>query len=201
MQSPATDTDVRAYQLLDDGTELFLRPIEPRDRGLVERGFEELSRDSRYQRFFTFRDALSAQELRALTESDGDHALALGLVSYDDEGNARPLGVARYVRLTSEPEVAEAAVTVVDAMHGRGLGKLLLRQLVRAARARGIERLRGEVLTTNRAMQRLLRGFDPPAQPLRREPGSQEYELRLAEPTTAPPCAPSDTRAAGTMPA
>jgi GNAT superfamily N-acetyltransferase len=85
------------------------------------------------------------------------------------------------VRLRAEPEVAEAAVTVVDALQGQGLGKLLLRRLSEAARERGIRRFRGQVLTENTAARKLLQSIDPHARLIAHEPGSEEYEVLLPD--------------------
>jgi len=73
------------------------------------------------------------------------------------------VGIARFIRLKDDPAVAEAAVTVVDHMQRRGLGKLLVSALAQAARERGITRFRAEVLRTNEAMLALLRELDETA--------------------------------------
>jgi acetyltransferase len=46
----------------------------------------------------------------------------------------------------------EFAVAVVDEWHGRGLARLLLETLMRAAHARGFARMEGYILPTNRRM-------------------------------------------------
>ena len=38
--------------VLKDGTNVVLRPIQPGDRDELKRGFEHLSSESRYRRFF-----------------------------------------------------------------------------------------------------------------------------------------------------
>src|SRR5205814_10423914 len=58
-------------------------------------------------------------------------------------------GVARWVRLGDDPEEAEVAVVVGDALQGKGLGKILARNLADSARARGIRRIRASILTDN----------------------------------------------------
>lgn len=76
--------------------------------------------------------------------------------------------MARYVRLPDEPEVAEAAVTVIDESQRRGLGTLLLEALGAVALENGIVRFLGYVLTENRALRELVRkegvplGYDSP---------------------------------------
>jgi hypothetical protein len=91
-----------------------------------------------------------------LTEVDGiDHFALVAWVDSLDLKREEGVGVARFVRLPGEPEVAEAAVTVADDFQRRGLGTILLRALGEAAKERGIRRFRGEVLTTNEPMRRL----------------------------------------------
>jgi acetyltransferase len=66
------------------------------------------------------------------------------------------IGVARYVRDQEEP-AAEFAIVVADSWQGRGIGKRLLAELVDVARRRGLKRLYGDILGTNRPMLELVR--------------------------------------------
>ena len=93
--------------------------------------------------------------LRQLTEIDYvDHFAWLALLA--DRPGEPAVGVARYVRLDEEPEVAEAAVTVIDEYQGRGIGTLLLEALGAVALENGIGTLRGYVLEENRDMREVL---------------------------------------------
>ena len=53
---------------LRDGTRVRLRPIQPDDKHLLVRGFERLSEDSRYRRFFIPMSELSPAQREYLTE-------------------------------------------------------------------------------------------------------------------------------------
>ena len=66
------------------------------------------------------------------------------------------LGVARFVRLHDEPTVAEAAVTVVDDVQRKGLGRLLATTLAEAARERGVHTFRADVLADNEPMRAIM---------------------------------------------
>jgi acetyltransferase len=66
------------------------------------------------------------------------------------------LGVARYVR-DKDNQAAEFALVVADSWHGRGIGTRLMAKLIDAARRRGVKRLYGEILATNRPMLELAR--------------------------------------------
>lgn len=142
---------------LDDGTVVRLRLARPTDREEFRRAFGALSTQSRYQRFFTIQAQLTDEMLDYLTRLDGyDHVAIVASAESFDLKEERGLGVARFIRLKDEPGVAEAAVTVVDAMQGKGLGKILLSVLADAARERGVHVFRGEVLRDNLPMRALL---------------------------------------------
>lgn len=74
----------------------------------------------------------------------------------------RPLvAVARVIRLRDDPRAAEVAVTVTDALQGRGLGSKLLELLVVEAKEHGIERLVAHVVDGNTPIKRLLQKSGP----------------------------------------
>jgi GNAT superfamily N-acetyltransferase len=135
-----------------DGTCVLLRPLVPDDKRAVVEGFSRLSPVSRYRRFMTPMEELDDKMLRYLTELDYVNHFAWAAFLADQPGNPGA-GVSRYVRIEEEPEVAEAAVTVVDEYQGRGIGTLLLEALGAAALANGIRVLRGYVLKDNREMR------------------------------------------------
>jgi len=59
------------------------------------------------------------------------------------------LGVARWIRLKDDPEVAEGAVTVIDPYQNRGIGKALLWLGARSAIEGGVKAIRVSVLSEN----------------------------------------------------
>lgn len=154
--------DYEERTLLRDGTAVLLRLVGPGDKELLLRGFEQLSEHSRFLRFLAPKKALSEDELRYLTELDGENHFAIGAVRLDDAGVPQEgLGIARLIRYPKEHEVAEAAITVADAFHGRGLGTLLFMRLVAAGCERGIRRFRCEVHASNSAMKDLIASVNP----------------------------------------
>ncbi len=136
---------------------MTLRCVQPGDRTEFARQFERLSPDSRYRRFFTGISELTSDMLDYLTVVDGiDHFAVIAFTESLDLKEEAGVGVARFVRLPGESDAAEAAVTVVDDFHGRGLGRLLLVTLAEAAKERGVRVFRGEVLASNEPMRKLL---------------------------------------------
>src|SRR3954468_16659986 len=105
---------------LRDGTPLLLRPIEPGDRRALAEGFERLSPESRYRRFFSPVSRLSDRQLDFLTRVDHrDHEALLAI----DEASGQLVGVARFVR--TGPGEAEPAMVVGDDWQGRGVATVL----------------------------------------------------------------------------
>ena len=158
--------------VLRDGSSVRLRLVTPDDKPLLLAGFRRMSPESRYARFLAPKDTLTQVELRYLTEVDQEHHVALGALAGDGGGDGaraeggggdEPIGVgvARFIRLPDPPATAEAAIAVVDEMHGRGLGKLLFMRLCAAAAERGIARFRCEVLGSNTGMRALIEDVSP----------------------------------------
>lgn len=163
---------------LRDGTDAVVRLLRPDDKELLRRGFEHLSDESRYRRFFGHKSALSDDELRYLTEIDQRRHVALGAERPGANGVPEGLGVARYVCLDPAGTIAEPAIAVVDDAQGLGLGTLLFQRLIAAARERGVQRFRCEVLGSNRPMQEFLTWVAPHAK-ARVESGVATVEFPL----------------------
>ena len=140
---------------LRDGARVRLRPIAPGDKPLLAASFEQLSEESRYRRFFTAKNELSEAELDYLVDVDhSDHEAIVAV----DAASGNVVGVARYIRSTGDPEVAEVAVTVVDDWQGRGLGRALTDRLTYRARREGVRRFSALVHADNPASLALLKG-------------------------------------------
>lgn len=157
-----------------DGSVVELRPIEPGDKDALRAGFERLSAESRYERFLSPLDRMSNTMLRYFTEVD--HVEHEALVAFDP-GDGRLIAVARYVR-EDDPEAAEAAITVADDWHGRGLGTALLHELADRARRQGIKRFTALVLARNQDMIDMLFRLGP-AKVVDQAQGVVEIEAEL----------------------
>ena len=149
------DDSYREEIELKDGKKAVLRIMRPEDKEAMRRGFERLSPESRFLRFFSPKAKLTDRDLKYLTEVDGeDHFAMVALTEVD--GAEEGLGVARFVRLEREYDVAEPAITVIDEAQGSGLGTMLLHKLSAAASERGIRRFRCEFLVHNERMRAIL---------------------------------------------
>ena len=168
--------------IVRDGSEVLIRPVRGTDAPLLADGFARLSARSRWMRFLGAKKALSAAELRYLTEVDHHDREALGAL---DLVTGRGVGIARYVRDAADPRAAEIAVTVVDDWQRLGLGTVLLTQLADRARAAGIVRFTALVSTENDAGIRLLRRLN--AEFVGREVDTVAYEITLRPENTRRP--------------
>jgi RimJ/RimL family protein N-acetyltransferase len=138
---------------LEGGERVLIRPIRPEDKSLLAAGMEHLSERSAYQRFLVPKRALTAAELRYLTEVDFlDH---VGLVAVRPEEPDVLVAVGRWVRSAADPEVAEIAFVVADDLQRRGLGTALAEALADTARERGVRRFVATMLPDNLAAHRL----------------------------------------------
>jgi acetyltransferase len=141
---------------LADGAEVLVRAIRPEDEPLIVELHEGLSEQTIRRRFFGMVRRLSRDSLIRLCHLDYGRALALAATHPGPDGRPRIIGVSRY-QLHAESREAEFAVVVTDAWQGRGVGWLLMRQLIDAARERGARRIVGDVLAENAPMLRLMK--------------------------------------------
>ncbi len=151
--------------VLDDGREVFVRPIRPEDAEMEQAFVRGLSEESRYFRFANALHELSERMLVRFTQIDYDRELALVAV-LSEAGVEHQIAVARYV-IDPDGASCEFALAVADDWHGKGIGTRLLGQLIEVARARGLRSMVGYVLGHNTKMLHLMSrlGFDAMADP------------------------------------
>ena len=138
---------------LPDGTPLYIRPIRPDDKPLLESGLERLSEASRYKRFLGPKHRFTEGELRYLTELDGiDH---VAYVALRGDAPKELVAVARLSAPSRTLPPGEIAVTVWDDFQRRGIGTLLGNLLATAARDRGIRWLTATMSAENVGAHRL----------------------------------------------
>lgn len=145
--------DTGEYVQLSDGSEVLVRQVRPEDKPLFVAGWSQLSDHSVYTRFLSSRPVLNVDELAFFTEIDHVDHEAIGAM---DPKSGNGVGVARYVRDAQRPHAAEAAVTVVDAWQGRGLGSKLLRRLCARAAENRIRVFTATLFAANEAALAML---------------------------------------------
>jgi RimJ/RimL family protein N-acetyltransferase len=142
-------------ELLPDRAPVLVRPIRADDKRLLSEALRHLSPESTQRRFLAPKQSFTRAELRYLTEVDGSDHLAL-VAESPAEPVRRLIAVARFVRLSDDPEAAEVAIVVGDHWQRRGLGSLIAAQLAREARRRGIRRFTATMAADNVPAHRLM---------------------------------------------
>ena len=133
---------------LKDGTRVLVRLYQPDDISEVQLGLKKLSDKSLQLRFMTSMGKIPDTQLKKLKRIDHEHHIAI--CAFDmSQDPMNGIGIARYVRVEKEPQLAEAAITVLNEYQNKGLGTELLYQLGKIGLEKGIHYLRAHVLSTN----------------------------------------------------
>jgi RimJ/RimL family protein N-acetyltransferase len=143
---------MHAYRL-NDGQQMWIRPIEPGDAWRIQEGLRLLSAETIHRRFLGAKPRFTSRELQYLTEVDQVNHIALVAVSV---ATGRLVAVARCVRLPDQPDTAEWAIVVADPLQRKGLGTHLVRALADAAAEQGIRHFTATVAGENEGVMRLL---------------------------------------------
>ncbi|SEH04005.1 Acyl-CoA synthetase (NDP forming) [Nonomuraea solani] len=134
--------------LLRDGGIAHVRPLRPQDRQALHELVERSSERSAYLRFFTGgRNTAHAYMDRVTGNKYRGHGLVASL-------HGRLVAVAEYIPI--DDGSADLAILLDDAVHGHGLGTLLLEHVALDAAKHGVRELVADVLAENRPMIRVL---------------------------------------------
>jgi acetyltransferase len=138
------------------GVPLCIRPLRPDDREREIEFINSLSERTRYYRLMTPLKFLPPHLLDQLMDIDYDRRMAF--VATVDPGCERFVGIARYGE-TDRPGCVELGITVTDQWQRHGIARLLLAELTRFARWRGIRCMEGIVLPDNLPMIELAKSL------------------------------------------
>jgi len=139
---PTLPPAVAGPAFLQDGTEVWVRPVQAGDRGLLREFVEVESPDPLDLRYLSALRAVLISE--ALPTPVPEERLCL-VVLGDRGERVAVLGIGEYLRLDAAAGTAEVAFLVAGPFRGRGIATLLLARLARAARSFGILRFEARV--------------------------------------------------------
>jgi RimJ/RimL family protein N-acetyltransferase len=163
---------------LQDGSTVLIRPLRPDDAELYPDFLADVTAEDLRLRFFAPVKELSPQLIRKLTDVDFDRVIAFAAF---DEASGKLLGVVRLHR-DHAGDGGEYAVLVRSNLKGHGLGWALMQRMIEYARAAGMRRIHGEVLSENTFMLQMCAelGFHIEDDP--EERGTKRVTLELAAP-------------------
>jgi RimJ/RimL family protein N-acetyltransferase len=136
---------------LPNGREVLIRPIRPDDAVPLRAGFPLLQPEEIRQRFLYAVKELTPEMAERLTRPDPRCEFAIVAAEPLPPGEALVGAVAR-VAIVDGTREAEFAILVSSFIAGMGMGRHLMRRLVRWGRGKKLERLYGDVLEHNLAM-------------------------------------------------
>jgi acetyltransferase len=140
-----------------DGGTVEFRPIRPEDADIEQAFIRRLSPEAKYFRFMRSLTELTPEMLIRFTQIDYDREMAFIATTVED-GAEKQIGVVRYATEAGR-ETCEFALVVGDEWQRKGIGSGLMKRLMGVARERGLKTMRGEVLSNNAAMLRLMKGL------------------------------------------
>lgn len=145
--APYQDSVASGRLILRDGTTANIRVAQPEDREALRAFFAQLSPESKQKRFFSLATPRPEWIDSLCDSSNPRHQLTLIVIRLSG-GTTRIIATGSYI--AEKDDIAEVALAVDDAFHGKGLGSLLLERLALLAVSHGITRFWLEALIMNR---------------------------------------------------
>lgn len=137
--------------VLDDGRELLVRPIQPEDAEPLRQSFSLLTPEEIRLRFLHAMRELSPEQALQLCSPDRQREIALVAAEPLPAGTAL-IGAVGRVAIDQNANRGEFAIIVGRQLAHQGLGRYLMKQLIRWARLKRLDEIYGEVLEDNSSM-------------------------------------------------
>jgi acyl-CoA hydrolase len=137
---------------LNDGTEIFFRPVKPTDEPALSEMLYSLSETSVHTRYMMRTARFPRKDIQQWTNIDYYQNLAIvGTVPGADASDEEIVAIAQYF-LDPKTQAAEVAFLVQDEWQNKGMGTFLLNYLTKIAKQRGVKELYAKVLPANKGM-------------------------------------------------
>jgi RimJ/RimL family protein N-acetyltransferase len=166
---------LETYRTLDNGWEIFLRPVRISDEPLLKDFFYSLSDESLYRRFISVRRDIPHERLQEFAIVDFTKEMVMLAVSQQEHQQEEILGIGQYA-IEPETHTAEVAFVVKDEYQNQGIGMELMSYLTYLAKRQGLLGFTAQVLIENKPMLHLFEkmGFD-----IQRRSAEGVYELQM----------------------
>lgn len=144
---------VRDVSLKND-VPVQLRPIRPEDAESIQSLVRDMSPESRYFRFMHTINELSPLMAAQFTKLDYDRQMAFVATDAQD----KVVGACRYM-MSNDRLSGDFGISISEDWKGCGLASSLMHLLMEHAAEQGLKTLHGDVLRSNRPMQRLMQSL------------------------------------------
>lgn len=143
---------------IKNGRQLRVRQMRQDDAPYLLEIFEHMSANSRYHRFHQSVDNVSEerkwQEARRIAQVNSGRSE--GIIAFADFPGKPNMAVAAARFVCIGDGVAEAAISVIDALQQQGVGTKLMDILVEIARAAGVRQLVASIQSDNMGIWKIL---------------------------------------------
>jgi acyl-CoA hydrolase/GNAT superfamily N-acetyltransferase len=146
--------ELRTSLLLENGTQIDIRPMHPTDENLMRDLFQHLSPKTLYHRFLSKMTRMPQKQIQNFVYIDYRSEMAL-VGTVPEAHDEAIIAIGRYY-LNPLTNRAEFALLVRDDWQNRGIGTFLFKYLVIVAKRSGIAGFTGEILIENKTMLRVL---------------------------------------------
>jgi GNAT superfamily N-acetyltransferase len=168
---------IKELHLTIAGEAVTIRPIRASDAGMESAFIRNLSPLAKHYRFLGGVKELLPSEVAELCDVDGNHSMAF-VATIRCDGAEREIGVSRYCP-DSKADVREISVTVADDWQHKGLGTILMKQLIQSAQENGVKRIYSVDLMDNGGMRALAKDLGMSANGDPTDPHQTIYSLAL----------------------
>jgi acyl-CoA hydrolase len=142
--------ELEHYDTLQDGTEIFFRPIKPTDEAALSDMLYSLSPASIRTRYMAQTVAFPHRDVQQLTNIDYSQDISI-VGTVPGVSGEEVVAIAQYY-LDPERSTAEIAFLVQDEWQQKGMGSFLLEYLAKIAKKRGVKQFYAKVLAINKPM-------------------------------------------------
>jgi len=140
-----------------EGETVTIRPAKPVDARRIQEHFYNLDKNDIVSRFFHEKASFEIEEMQGLSQIDYIKDLTI-IALVGEVGFGRVVGIGEYF-LDQAKNMAEVAFSISGEFQGKGLGKILIGKLARAARENGISGLIAYTSAQNQGMIRLFKSL------------------------------------------
>jgi len=151
--------DLECLHTTKTGKQVSVRPIKPTDEDRLRNFFHKLSDQSVYLRYFRRMKSMPQRILQKSVDIDYSRDMAIVVLYPPDAYQQHEIvGIAQWVGDVTENGTAppEIAFQVRDDWQGEGLGTFLCRKIFTIAKLLGVDKLKADVLSDNKAMNVIL---------------------------------------------